>query len=365
MEASQQPRLEALSRFLVDHEPCGAGFDIAHPAGLGGGTIAMTCRGCGARYEHTTLTIELEREIEFEPLFPPDLAAPAPPDEDEGRVTDDDAIELLPADAEPDRRPDADGDRDEDGLAFPPPAPRHGGGRTRDRAITAGLLLFAAAAIAFVVVRETGDRGSEEPAAPTPAATQPRTQPSPAPRSAQTPPAPHAVQPSSQAARPTPHAAPPANPAGATHGSPSAPSRAEEQLVATANFAFLVPRGWTQREEGDGSLTVEPPGGTPAAASVQVFYEYNPDLSLPAMSAATADFLRSRPPRGAVSSPRQVRHHGDPAFELTSSGRAGSQTALGVLSGPYRYLVVATRERGASPRLQAATERALAGFRPR
>src|SRR5881397_2138089 len=72
MEASRrQPgMLQGLSRFLVQHERCGAGFDVAHPAGLGSGRVSITCRGCGARHEYATATIEVERELSFEPAGP-------------------------------------------------------------------------------------------------------------------------------------------------------------------------------------------------------------------------------------------------------------------------------------------------------
>ncbi|MGH2982391.1 MAG: hypothetical protein ACRDKV_10160, partial [Solirubrobacterales bacterium] len=68
MEAHRrQPgMLEGLSRFLVQHERCGAGFDVAHPAGLGSGRVSITCRGCGARHEYATATIEIERELRTE-----------------------------------------------------------------------------------------------------------------------------------------------------------------------------------------------------------------------------------------------------------------------------------------------------------
>src|SRR5436305_13999876 len=60
--------LEGLSHFLVEHERCGEGFDISHPAGLGSGRVSITCRGCGARHEYATTTYEVEREIRIEPL---------------------------------------------------------------------------------------------------------------------------------------------------------------------------------------------------------------------------------------------------------------------------------------------------------
>ena len=80
MEASRrQPgMLEGLSRFLIQHERCGAGFDVAHPAGLGSGRVSITCRGCGARHEYATATIEFERELKIETTPPPRRPPPPP-----------------------------------------------------------------------------------------------------------------------------------------------------------------------------------------------------------------------------------------------------------------------------------------------
>src|SRR3954467_12160928 len=62
----QPAMLEGLSRFLIEHERCGAGFDVEHPAGVGSGRVSITCRGCGARHEYLTSTIEIEREVPFQ-----------------------------------------------------------------------------------------------------------------------------------------------------------------------------------------------------------------------------------------------------------------------------------------------------------
>jgi hypothetical protein len=58
---------ESLSRFLVEHERCGAGFEVAHPGGLGSGRVAMTCRGCGARHEYAGASIETETQARTVP----------------------------------------------------------------------------------------------------------------------------------------------------------------------------------------------------------------------------------------------------------------------------------------------------------
>jgi hypothetical protein len=58
---------ESLSRFLVEHERCGAGFEVAHPGGLGSGRVAMTCRGCGASHEYAGASIETETQARTVP----------------------------------------------------------------------------------------------------------------------------------------------------------------------------------------------------------------------------------------------------------------------------------------------------------
>src|SRR3954454_4856417 len=70
----QPAMLEGLSRFLIEHERCGAGFDVAHPAGVGSGRVSITCRGCGARHEYLTSTIEIEREVQFQVQSAPETA---------------------------------------------------------------------------------------------------------------------------------------------------------------------------------------------------------------------------------------------------------------------------------------------------
>src|SRR3954454_22628719 len=74
----QPAMLEGLSRFLIEHERCGAGFDVAHPAGVGSGRVSITCRGCGARHEYLTSTLEIEREVQFQGQPAQDAIAGAP-----------------------------------------------------------------------------------------------------------------------------------------------------------------------------------------------------------------------------------------------------------------------------------------------
>ncbi|HEY5053472.1 MAG TPA: hypothetical protein VII45_08700, partial [Solirubrobacterales bacterium] len=188
MEATwRQPQtLKGLSSFLVEHEPCGAGFDVSHPAGLGSGRVSMTCRGCGSTYEYATATIEFEREVEFEPVGArEDSAPPAPPT----YVAQPPAAEIeAPADEGPDDALEPVADEPEPGKAGSDAKKKAGRRRrppkgwTRDRLITAGLLLFSVAALIFAVIRITGDSESSNSAetAPPPAvATATHAKPTP------------------------------------------------------------------------------------------------------------------------------------------------------------------------------------------
>lgn len=62
LRSGKPPMLGSLSRFLIEHEPHGAGFDVAHPAGAGGGRVAIACRGCGATHEYLNATVGFEHD---------------------------------------------------------------------------------------------------------------------------------------------------------------------------------------------------------------------------------------------------------------------------------------------------------------
>jgi hypothetical protein len=232
MQASrpQPAMLEGLSRFLVEHEPHGEGFDVAHPAGLGSGRVSITCRGCGALHEYATATIEVERELTVEAL-------PAQP-----------AAEQIPSATPGTARPVTTEKR-------PPRQMR------RSRLVTAGLLALAVAALAFAIVRLANDGGSDSS---TPLTTVPA----------------NTVQPATPPPAPEPPPKPPAaNGTGAT------------VPVTTPAFALRAPRGWAQ-DTAHGGLLLHPRNGR--SVSLQVFFQRRPGLSLSAMTAQTAAFLGSR-----------------------------------------------------------------------
>lgn len=286
----------------------------------------MTCRGCGRSYEYAIASIEFEREIEFEGRFEPEPQPVAP------AVSPPPPIPLSPG--------------------APGKPPRRGRLETnwaKNRAITAGLLVVAVAALAFAVTRLSGETGgSTAPTAPVAADREPAPRPVEASkaRSKQA----EDAAPSEPEAKASPPAKPPARPV------------AGEKLVATPRFTLVVPDSWARRAAGTG-LALAPPGDPPV--SILAFSEENPAMSLETMIAGTEEFLSSRAPSGTVGNPRELLVGGNPAFELRDTGPAGSQAARGVLAGPYRDLVV-TRVRADAPAaMRAAAARALHSFRPR
>ena len=305
MEAVRRPvSLGGLSRFLAEHEPCDAGFDVEHPTGVGNGLISMTCRGCGKAYQYSPGTIEIEREVEFAPVLPPAVGAPR---------------EL------PERRqPKAEN-------------------QTRDRMVAAGLLILAIAAFAVALIRVLDANEADPEPTPPPAATatpppvpepQPEAQPTPEPQSAQ----------------PTP--AEPVNPLIAGPG---------EKEMRMLRYSLIVPEAWTQRP-ADGGTAIGPPGTSPI--SVQVFFEENPAVGIASMVGQSRLFAVERVGGGRPGPVSRTRVGGDPAFELTAGRGGTSATILGVLDGAYRYLVVGDIGVAATPQQAASVRRALETFRP-
>jgi hypothetical protein len=372
MEASRrQPgMLEGLSRFLIQHERCGAGFDVAHPAGLGSGRVSITCRGCGARHEYATATIEFEREVKIEPMEPrrppPPPRQPIPPPSGERP-----AIPPRPA-PYPESAPGPTAPAPEEaagaarasrpapgGAAVRSGAPGIPGGpgaaRTRiatprrDSApmaalrsfwrspqATIALLVVAAVALGFGVVRlVNGGGGSEShttapsPSPPPAAAPAPTTAPSPVPGAT---------------AKPTP-----------------APAPAGTRLLRTQRFTIEVPRDWTERTS-TGGLLLQPRADR--RVNVQIFFQRSPGLTLSQMADQTAAFLRREVP-GASLFPRPVRIAGSPARELMARGPGETAIAVDVLHGPYRYLLVRRIFAGAKPLASVAAGRIVLSFRPR
>jgi hypothetical protein len=382
--------LQGLSRFLVQHERCGAGFDVAHPAGLGSGRVSITCRGCGARHEYATATIEVERELKIEPAerrAQPQPPAPAPRPEPPAQIPEPPAqIPPRPAPYPDSVRPPAPSPPPSgatgDTAAAPPsgdlppvgPGPTAGAApaqRTspsphatppatglqrpgapplrrppaesalarfwRSPRATLALLVVAAVALGIAVVRLVNDNGGSSPRT-TPAAT--ATSPTPGAPPATTTPAP---APSGTA--PTPVPAP----------------RPSSTTLRTRNFTLQAPAGWTDRTSA-GGLLLQPRGG--GRVNVQVYFQRSPGLSRSQMAHQTARFLRHEVP-GASLFPRQITIAGRPAYEITARGPGETAIAVDVLRGPYRYLLLRRIFAGATPQVSVAASRVVLSFRPR
>ncbi len=309
MEAAKRPTASAgLSAFLVEHEACGSGFDITHPAGLGNGRLRITCRACGSSFEYapglaSVRSEVIEREIEFEPV-----AATVTP------------LPSRPAAASPAAGSPPKGEDD----GFP-----------RERIVTAALILFALAAVAFAGIRIAGSGDDDSQPTKAPAAPQPAIE--------------------------APAAGAPAKPA----PPPGSGAKRAGGAVRVRNplFSLVVPGAWISRP-GAGDSTVYSPTGVSPAVRLAVFHERNPAIGRAAMAASTARFLSARS-GGEVTPPRYLRSGNDPAFEVETSGRGGTETALGVLSGPFRLLAIGSAAGRASAPGRLALRRALASFRAR
>jgi hypothetical protein len=147
---------------------------------------------------------------------------------------------------------------------------------------------------------------------------------------------------------------------------PQAPADPRPQpasvLISTPRFMLAIPPSWG-RETAGGAVRLEPRGG--GAVWVQIFHEREPGLGLKGMVAATADFLRSRVAGARVSRLERLRVGGDPGFELRAIGGGRRETAVGLLSGRYRYLLLKTVRNDATPARVVEAQRVLASFRPR
>jgi hypothetical protein len=377
VEASRrQPgMLEGLSRFLIQHERCGAGFDVAHPSGLGSGRVSITCRGCGARHEYATATIEFEREVTIEPIAPPPQA-PQPPDRASippRPAPYPDSAQAPPAAAEEPgagepgpqaaRRaaaraaqggPRAAGAaaaaaaaqaaRAEPGAVRRPlPAPKQPGAMQRffrsPRGTTA-LVVIAAVALGFAVVRLVNrDSGPAHQASTQPGSgVTTATLPTPAPTAT------------------TPVPAPPTTPS-----PPPAAPRAQGTTLRTPHFAIEAPHGWNVHTASGGLLLK--PGGH-SSVNVQVYFQRSAGLSAALMSRQTARFLRNEVP-GASLFRRRVNIGGAGSYELTARGPGETAIAVDVLRGPYRYLLVRRIFAGAKPNTTLASGRVVSSFVPR
>jgi hypothetical protein len=353
--------LQGLSRFLVQHERCGAGFDVAHPAGLGSGRVSITCRGCGARHEYATATIEVERELTIEPTEapsrpqPPRRRAPTPipprpapyPESAERPASARPPVSQRSA-AQPGSRPAASAASGERAAAAAPPPAGRAARQPRTAAppreptamealrnfwrsprATLALLVVAAAALGFGVVQLVNSGGSENQG----------TQPAPPPATSVPSPV-------------------PSGPTGEPAPTPAQPSTT---TLRTERFTLEVPKGWTERTS-TGGLLLQPRGG--GRVNVQIFFQRSPDLSLARMANQTSRFLRHEVP-GASLFPIQIRIGGRPAREITARGPGETAIAVDILHDPYRYLVVRRIFAGAKPDTSRAAGRIVSSFKPR
>jgi hypothetical protein len=302
---------QSLSRFLVEHERCGAGFDLAHPAGVGSGLVKMTCRGCGATHEYAGASIEPDRERQAQ---------------------------------HPDQRSAATGASARRGAMAG--HPRHARRRDRTeqivrrRRLAAGLAAVAIAAVALAVIVIADGSDPDERASSgvgeAPAGEAPAEEGAGAPNESEPPPAAAAAD----ELRPL---------AGAS-------------LIRTRTFVIKLPQGWRQAT-GGGRLLLRPAAGS--SATVQVFFELEPDLNLERMRRQTANFLRRRSSDARITTGKRLRVDGNRGFSISALGADRTERAIGVANGPVRYLLLRSVRDGAPASLRRQALAVEASFSPR
>lgn len=370
--------LEGLSDFLIRHQGCGVGFDVAHPAGIGGGRVSITCRRCGARHEYTVSGVEVVREVQLDLARPRGReasaparapAAPEPPPRPEmpgprerrggGPLRLDPAgptpvggaaegswsglAERIPwgrpERARRERGPEARPPWMAPGEPAPPgePDPRSLQGIWSSRTTTVVLLVIAALAFAFAVYRVS--TGEDEPAAPSPAPPGSVGEPGAPPGAAgkqDLPAAPSA---------PTPAPGGPDEPAGG--------------IFRTEGYSLALPSGW-RSASSDERVVLSAPGGE---ATVEIFFESRPDLTGAGFASLSGELLLDRHPGAAVTAPGPAPGGRD-GFRIRARFPGGNETAYGFLDGPFRYLLLARVEDGAASSTAREVRELTASFRP-
>ena len=352
--------LEGLSRFLIEHERCGAGFDVAHPAGVGSGRVSITCRGCGASHEYLTSTIEIEREVQFQVQSAPEpavgakatapkVAAAAPPE----APAETPAISRQPAfkpqpqagqsssppgpPSSPPKAPSGGGP--ERPSSAPPAAPggESGRGITGARAGTIALLAVAVIAVVVALLRLSGgsnDDNAQNSAAPSGGNQPPATTP-------QQPAQPQEPQQPQQPQQPA---------------EPSVLRR-----VTTPTYTLDVPADWTVNSSGP-ALRVAPPDSD--AVVLRVYSDQRPDLSLADMGRLSGQLLQRDHPGSSLSSVHATKVGGIDAATVGVDFDGGSETAFAIARGADRYLLLVAvgKDASATERRQMAT--VVSSFQP-
>jgi hypothetical protein len=308
--------LEGLSRFLILHERCSAGFDVSHPAGVGSGRVSIVCRGCGAQHEYLTSTIEIQREVQFQ-VRASDSVPATPATIPQGDLAG------LPRHEPPTAAEEA---------PPPPAAPaaekRRIGGLTGARAGTAALLLIALTALIFAIVRLAGNSSDNKVAT---------TAGGPAGEGATTPAQPPA------APQPTPAETP------------------GLRKVTTQSFSISAPAGWRAKSIGT-ALRLAP--GKGAGAMVRVYSDKRPDLSLSEMGRLSGQLLRREHPGGSLSSIRRTAVGGTAALKVRVRFKGGSESALAIAHGAFRYLLLVSVSSNASAATRRDAADVVASLRP-
>lgn len=324
MEASRSepPVLEGLSRFLVRHERCGAGFDVVHPAGLGRGRVVITCRGCGEQHEYGGSATETGREgARTDSLVEAPPPTPRPASHRPPR-TEQPAAEGGPASVDPAR------DYTEPAAGWQLSPPR----RRMAPAVAIPLAALAAAALTFGVIKLAGG-GDETPRVAT------------------------------SGTAPAVNQAAPGEPSNEAKPAPAPkPALAGAERLQTAQFAVSVPAGWTHTPTADLGEILRPTGAD--QTQIQIYYKIDPALGSAEMVRKTVDLLKQHHSSAAISPVRHLSVWGVPGYKVSSRWPGGTETAVGAISRDYRYLVLSEVASDSPSLVQRQAVAVSQSFRP-
>ncbi|MGI8632804.1 MAG: hypothetical protein ACR2NA_09725 [Solirubrobacterales bacterium] len=158
--------------------------------------------------------------------------------------------------------------------------------------------------------------------------------------------------------------APPAEGADAPGGeAPDAADPATGELppseISATRFFVAYPEGWRRSNRDDG-LTLQPASGTVA---VRIYLDKRPDLTLDDMAARARPLLTEGRPEAEVSEPSKRRD--GKALGLRATFDGGTESALVLERGDWRYLVLRRESADASKTRTNEARAVEASFRPR
>ncbi len=310
-----EERIRSLSEFMAEHEHCDAGFRLVR--GAGHDRLAIACAGCATRldypgYEEAPAALRgAPREA---PVFPIRAATAAA------------TAESSDGGAPP-------------SASSPEPAfvnARRPGGRIP-------LWLAALVAVISVTAATLVFRWATS--------SDPATQTAGAPE----------VQPPGEPERPAPGDQGRGDAGSGAQGSGGEDAKVPLQTIQTGAFTIRAPRPWTGDRVGAAFL-YQPRSDAPVG--VEILHEDDPGLTLDEVAGFAELLLTERHPDASISDPTESSM-APGALELTARYDQGTEVAIVLAAGDYRYLIrfwIGTR---ATPGQAHDARRLVRSFQPK